>query len=324
MKRILFLLLSSLISKGHCQAAPTGYDINASKIAYLADHRFVSPTFDLEMNFIPDIKAEVNFYRNFFEGSILNGKIKRATRSTKTSVRNYKAFKETTLYDQEGYKIETKYEDGLTKYFYDEKRNVTKEISFSGADTTQITEINYNEQKQIVSFTKKRPAKKDERYNLSVTIAYNEKGYPVALKNSHPIKEYSFIKSISYDGNIVTETEFSNDKKVDERIYWFSKDNKVVKYQHNASYTVLSEYNSKKEIIKELTYENDEFAYLNTYLFNDKGDIIRSAFSNNPDEYEEVSNYEIRYDDLHNKISSRQTNNLSDKFTEEHYEYEYF
>jgi hypothetical protein len=295
------------------------YDINKIEVYYSASYKFIDATFDSELNFVPKIDN-----KSYYEGNVLNGRVKRVKKYTKNSQNNIKIYEGSTLFDKDGYVIESELENGKAVFFYDERKNLIREVIIRNSDTTEIKKNQYNEKNQLIYLNKQKYGNKNDPYNLSLTIEYNKQGNPVLIKNTHPIEKYTYVKKISYDGNIVTETEFSNDKIVDERKYWYSESNNVLKYEHNKSYTTFSEYNQKNKITRETTFMDNEFASINTYLFDENGNIIRNISSNNPKVHENINDYEFKYDSLKNIIYEKRTEAISKKEWETFYEYEYF
>lgn len=295
------------------------YDINKIEVYYSPNYKFSNATFDSELNFVPKIDN-----KSYYEGNSLNGKVKRIKKYTTNSRSSIKTYDGSTLLDNDGYTIESELENGKIAFSYDHRKNLIREVIIRNSDTTEIKNIQYNEKNQLIHLIKEKFGDKNNPYNLSLSIEYDKNGTPFLIKNIHPIEKYNYVKKISYNGNIVTETEFSNDKIVDERKYWYSESNNVLRYEHNKSYTTFSEYNQKNEITKETTFIDNEFAWINTYLFDENGNIIRKIFSNNPKVHEEINDYEIKYDILKNIIYKKRTESISRKEWETFYEYEYF
>lgn len=191
------------------------YDIDTMRVKHVSGFKYSNPTFNRYLEY----KLEEDLKNDF------NGKVKRITEYYKLNNGEQK-FKNSTLFNKDGYVIEKEYNYAFHKYFYNDKNNLIKEVNLSTNDTTFISNLKYNTNNQLIEINKRYPSEESNKYDWFVTIEYDSINRPNLLKNNHPIEKYSYQKEISYNDNIVTIINLEN-KNIEE-LFAFSEKNNLV------------------------------------------------------------------------------------------------
>jgi YD repeat-containing protein len=292
------------------------YDINDIEVEYLPNHTFLNPTFSHDLRFQSSVD-----YNNFYGNDAYNGNVKKVKEYTKRSEFEAKELSSTEHYNPEGYLIKSKYAFNDIFYFeYDSQNNLTKETHLLDNDTAYFWQFEYNEKKQLIAADKRD---RDSNYSFVVTIEYDDQSRPNLLRYTYALNQKSYVKKVSYDGNIVTITKMEGDRKVNERVLTYSKNNHLIRQDYK-NHTWFYDNNESGQVIKERSYSDYKYKWTNAYVYNKNGDKTSWIFTNHLKDHEEINTYEIEYDSLKNIIYKHTSNNVLDRTSEYFFEIEYY
>lgn len=286
------------------------YDIDTMRVKHVSGFKYSNPTFNRYLEY----KLEEDLKNDF------NGKVKRITEYYKLNNGEQK-FKNSTLFNKDGYVIEKEYNYAFHKYFYNDKNNLIKEVNLSTNDTTFISNLKYNTNNQLIEINKRYPSEESNKYDWFVTIEYDSINRPNLLKNNHPIEKYSYQKEISYNDNIVTIINLEN-KNIEE-LFAFSEKNNLVKHKKNND-ILFDYYNTENQLYKRIVFELDNYIRTITYNYNSNGNIDKKIISNYSEPIKKIEEVNYNYDNLGNVVYEKYTYNTKEDILEKIYEFEYF
>jgi len=286
------------------------YNIHKINVKHIPNYSFDHPTFNKYLEFVLSTNNK-NSYK---------GDVNKITELHRFANESFKKFSKSIVYNKKGLKVKKKYNRYSTYYsFYNSKNNLIKEFSLSEADTTSISEFSYNDKNQLIRMSKIYPKEEDNRFDWFISIEHNAKGNPIILKNNHPNKLYSYVKHISYDGNIVT---IKNEKEDIEEILIFSNENNVLKQKHGT--TLFDFYNDKNQLVKRIVFEKEIYTRTITYKYDEKGDRIKSSIFNDKEAIFKDEYVKYQHDSIGNITYKHYSYNPKEDDFEEFFEIEYF
>ena len=228
---------------------------------------------------------------------------------------------------------------------YNQEGNTIESVTYKMKDTLAYETYKYNTEGKRTDYTKKKGLKIAYRK----TSEYNEKGNLV--KEEGFDGTFNFENKYSYfpDGKLKKIEYYVSDKLNEERNFEHTGDLTMItvtnasgavqsyislKHDNNGNVTEeivydaqknplekkLMVYNIDNQVVSEVKYRGDNFSYKQTYLYNNKGNLVNIDEENK--EEGRFSKKQFGYDENGNLISMKWRRNAKEDFSERNYQYD--